>query len=359
MKPKPGERITAAWASKLQRTEDFAAPPDGARTSNGIVQAQAKLNGSDVQVFVKNIGEELPPYSLIGVEEPEEVGEGSIVMLQATKDTATLTVCIGAQTVPADGIFIPIWPGNTPMRVLAEEADIFKVGEECGRGTDSFKLSTSGTGFICLEAPTNESDYAYVISIGGGSGPIWGVNIGKLVGAGNPLTGVSIGIAALLKSKTGNFQIWRHITLGGPTGGTYTIGLEGDDVINYDEVELDHDATVSEVQAAIRTLAGGSTAVVTGSAASYKIQFVDIDETLTVYSYDSFTGGSTPKTQVRKQIGPDLEVSDKRKFFIRRDQGAPIPDGTLIQIDNIQGVPTVVWADCKSHSSLKNLAEEP
>jgi len=55
----------------------------------------------------------------------------------------------------------------------------------------------------------------------------------------------------------------------------------------------------------------------------------------------------------------DLEITDDRRDFVRRDASGTIADGTLIQLASVSGRLTIVWADCEPHASLTGLDPTP
>jgi len=55
----------------------------------------------------------------------------------------------------------------------------------------------------------------------------------------------------------------------------------------------------------------------------------------------------------------DLEITDGRLDFVRRDPNGSIADGTLIQLAYVSGTLTIVWADCAPHADLEGLEAEP
>lgn len=55
----------------------------------------------------------------------------------------------------------------------------------------------------------------------------------------------------------------------------------------------------------------------------------------------------------------NLETTNGRKSFIRRDMSGTIADGTLIQLDYVSGRLTIVWADCSSHVSIEAQVTAP
>jgi hypothetical protein len=55
----------------------------------------------------------------------------------------------------------------------------------------------------------------------------------------------------------------------------------------------------------------------------------------------------------------DLEITDDRLDFIRRDASGEIEDGTLITLGHVSGSLTIKWADCTSHEDLEGLEANP
>jgi hypothetical protein len=71
------------------------------------------------------------------------------------------------------------------------------------------------------------------------------------------------------------------------------------------------------------------------------------------------TGARTGVAGLFTKDGEDLETSDRRRSFIRRDGAGTIADGTLIQLGRVSGKWTIIWADCAAHADLKGLEAEP
>lgn len=55
----------------------------------------------------------------------------------------------------------------------------------------------------------------------------------------------------------------------------------------------------------------------------------------------------------------NLEITDDRLDFVRRDASGAIEDGTLIQLAYVSGTLTIVWADCEPHADLEGLDPTP
>lgn len=51
----------------------------------------------------------------------------------------------------------------------------------------------------------------------------------------------------------------------------------------------------------------------------------------------------------------DLEISEDRLDFVRRDGSGEIADGTLITLGYVSGTLTIKWADCQAHEDLEGL----
>jgi len=72
------------------------------------------------------------------------------------------------------------------------------------------------------------------------------------------------------------------------------------------------------------------------------------------------TGHTTGVAAVlRVKDDGDLEITDDRRSFVRRDASGTIADGTLIQLASVSGRLTIVWADCEPHPDLEDLEAEP
>jgi hypothetical protein len=72
------------------------------------------------------------------------------------------------------------------------------------------------------------------------------------------------------------------------------------------------------------------------------------------------TGHTTGVAAVlRVKDDGDLEITDDRRSFVRRDAAGTLDDGTLIQLASVSGRLTVVWADCGPHESLTDLPLDP
>lgn len=72
------------------------------------------------------------------------------------------------------------------------------------------------------------------------------------------------------------------------------------------------------------------------------------------------TGHSTGVAGLfRTNSSGNLETTNGRKSFIRRDMSGTIADGTLIQLDYVSGRLTIVWADCSSHVSIEAQVTAP
>lgn len=55
----------------------------------------------------------------------------------------------------------------------------------------------------------------------------------------------------------------------------------------------------------------------------------------------------------------NLEITDQRLDFVRRDNAEIIADGTLIQLGYCSGTLTIVWAACEPHPDLEDLDPTP
>ncbi|MCA9013602.1 MAG: hypothetical protein KDB01_27815 [Planctomycetaceae bacterium] len=53
------------------------------------------------------------------------------------------------------------------------------------------------------------------------------------------------------------------------------------------------------------------------------------------------------------------KVTDRRQQFERYQDGEAIEDGTLIQLDNVSGKVTIVFANCEPTPGLEGLEPEP
>lgn len=150
MKPKSGQPITAKWAGQLQNVLDLAPPAGGVRTSVGV--AVAAPPSSHRPIYALNGATQLAPYSLIGLKkhttEPDFDGR---IHLLTTKARTELLVTNGGQTVPANGLFLPIWPDNTPrMYKVSDPTKTYIPGTPCGRVKDGTTLSRREGGLIAL-----------------------------------------------------------------------------------------------------------------------------------------------------------------------------------------------------------------
>jgi hypothetical protein len=68
------------------------------------------------------------------------------------------------------------------------------------------------------------------------------------------------------------------------------------------------------------------------------------------------TGHSEGVAAVLKVLdNGNLEITDDRLDFVRRDSAGAIADGTLIQLAYVSGTLTIVWADCEPHVDLDDL----
>jgi hypothetical protein len=72
------------------------------------------------------------------------------------------------------------------------------------------------------------------------------------------------------------------------------------------------------------------------------------------------TGHTTGVAAVlRVKDDGDLEITNDRRAFVRRDASGTIADGTLIQLSSVSGRLTIVWADCEPHPDLEGLDPTP
>lgn len=68
------------------------------------------------------------------------------------------------------------------------------------------------------------------------------------------------------------------------------------------------------------------------------------------------TGHAEGRAAVLKVLSTgNLEISDDRLDFVRRDASGTIDDGTLITLGYVSGTLTIKWADCQSHADLEGL----
>ena len=162
MKPKAGQSITAKWARDLQNMQDASVPLGGIKTSVGISQASSLSLRKPV--YALNGATKLEPYSLIGLKQhtAQPTYDGRIHLL-TTKGRADLLVTNGDQTVPAGGLFLPIWPDENPrMYKVADPAKTYIPGTPCGRVKDGVLLSHREGGLIAL-TDANDEDYVWAI----------------------------------------------------------------------------------------------------------------------------------------------------------------------------------------------------
>lgn len=164
--PKRGQPITAKWARQLLNLQTAALSQGAVKAGSGVIAEPGGAKGLHVDVFVNNTGAELPPFSVVGIATPTNTDLDSLIYLDSTLDASAVTVCVGPQTVPVGGLFIPVWIGEQPIRVLASGTG-FVVGESCGRADGESVVSTAGSGMICVKVV--ETDCIHVVASGGGS----------------------------------------------------------------------------------------------------------------------------------------------------------------------------------------------
>jgi hypothetical protein len=72
------------------------------------------------------------------------------------------------------------------------------------------------------------------------------------------------------------------------------------------------------------------------------------------------SGKTTGKAALfTRQPDGKLKVSNGRQSFERYSDGGTIADGTLIQLDNVNGKITIVFANCSPTAGLTGLDPEP
>lgn len=195
MKPKQGQPITAKWASDLQNMQDMAPPINGVRTSVGISIAQPLSKSQPI--YVLNGATKLEPYSVVGIKkratQPAEDGRIHLLM---TKDRTELLATNGDQTVPAGGLFLPVWPDMTPrLYKVSDPTKTYIPGAPCGRVKDGVLLSHREGGLIALTAANAEGFVWAVVD----NQRLWdGYSCGSLVTTTNVLTANLAGTVGFL-----------------------------------------------------------------------------------------------------------------------------------------------------------------
>lgn len=195
-KPKPGQRITAAWASSLQGRNEQPIPPGGSRVSTGVIVPTGDLG--PVNIIAKNLATQLDPWTLVGLDtaSPAVSDDGRLV-LQVTASRSKLVACTGASTVPANGQFIPLLFSLSPIRVLANPGDYWAEGIPCGKDPASNRLSSREGGLLCVKVP-DANDYAWVVS---DFNAIWtGALVGSVAAASDPINPSVNGLVAVIKA---------------------------------------------------------------------------------------------------------------------------------------------------------------
>jgi len=195
-KPKPGQRITAAWAGSLQGRNEQPIPPGGSRVSTGVIVPTGDLG--PVNIIAKNLATQLDPWTLVGLDtaSPAVSDDGRLV-LQVTASRSKLVACTGASTVPANGQFIPLLFSLSPIRVLANPGDYWAEGIPCGKDPASNRLSSREGGLLCVKVP-DANDYAWVVS---DFNAIWtGALVGSVAAASDPINPSVNGLVAVIKA---------------------------------------------------------------------------------------------------------------------------------------------------------------
>jgi hypothetical protein len=194
MKPKSGQPITAAWASKL--IDQDQPTPRGAVKVSGGVQFAPKASRGGVKIIAENILEDLQPYSLIGLKhkatDPPEDGRA---YLEATKDRCRYLVTNGPYTVPNSGLFEPIFIDLAPMRFRCVTGENWMPGMPCGRAAGDTRLTPREGGLILVKRPDSENfAYAMLDTI-----RVWDAfTVGELTAMVNPLTELGSGIVGFI-----------------------------------------------------------------------------------------------------------------------------------------------------------------
>lgn len=194
-KPKPGQRITAAWASSLQGRNEQPIPPGGSRVSTGVIVPTGDLG--PVNIIAKNLATQLDPWTLVWLDtvSPAVTDDGRLI-LKVTTSRSKLVVCTGPATVPANGQFVPVLFDLTPLRVKVKSGQYWAEGIPCGKDPGSSLLSSREGGLLCVKIP-DASGYAWVIS---DFNAIWaGVIVGALPASANPINPAINGVVAVIK----------------------------------------------------------------------------------------------------------------------------------------------------------------
>ena len=195
-KPKPGQRITAAWASGLQGRNEQPIPPGGSRVSTGVIVPTGDLG--PVNIIAKNLATQLDPWTLVGLDtaSPAVTDDGRLI-LQVTASRSKLVASTGASTVPANGQFVPLLFSLSPVRVLANPDDYWAEGIPCGKDPASNRLSSREGGLLCVKVP-DANDYAWVVS---DLNAIWtGALVGSVPAAMDPINPGVNGLVAVIKA---------------------------------------------------------------------------------------------------------------------------------------------------------------
>lgn len=195
-KPKPGQRITAAWAGSLQGRNEQPIPPGGSRVSTGVIVPTGDLG--PVNIIAKNLATQLDPWTLVGLDtaSPAVTDDGRLI-LQVTASRSKLVASTGASTVPANGQFVPLLFSLSPIRVLANPDDYWAEGIPCGKDPASNRLSSREGGLLCVKVP-DANDYAWVVS---DFNAIWtGALVGPVPIAADAVNPATNGVVAIIKN---------------------------------------------------------------------------------------------------------------------------------------------------------------
>jgi hypothetical protein len=253
MRPKKGERITAAWAGGIQSRAEMPLSPGMQKTSGGfVVPHQVRQRPPEI---AKGLDEELPPFSLVCLKPAVTPIDGAI-SYDATKSEVTRwIVSTGEQTVPANGKFTPVWPTfDQPMLLRVDSGDTnWRRGSTVGRKKNDTVCASAGFGFTCLTTPKDDHIWAMW-----SPGPTWAINIASMAGTSTPTTGL----------------------------------------------------------------------VTTGKLAWVRLTSSGLN---------------------------NVEISDMREDYCRRDNGTSLADGTLIQVDLVGMKLIAVWANCAATAAFAGL----
>jgi hypothetical protein len=258
-----GQRVSASHLQSL--TEGLAAARNVTVADGGVLEASAGPEG--LHLALNRASLDIRRYKLIDDLPIGGHANASVVAYDAEEDTYTL---LGEEFVVWDALGAPETEGGADetaeVKRAAGEYGLAKWHPDSGRWEDVAGGDASVWAKVTDYGPDGE--YSWIEQVSDGAG---GLEDGSLGGT------CKAWVEVLATATEGTWAV----NVRGADSGTFTLTLEGSETS-----DLDHDATASEIDAALEAVKpGGSTVAVTGTGGRFSVVTTGITTPTLTASY--------------------------------------------------------------------------